>query len=169
MFFREETGRLGLVRDGNANYSCRSYFIVEDDLNNQLKDQSMTEILKILKAFVNSLIKGINITTKNSEDSFPIRLQIFYNKNDKFLSIVCGYKLSSNTKNSIEASLIRYHVALESKKENVWYIHTNCYETHKPHGSWDIAHCEDAPIVDLKKKDCEKLLKTIIGKEEKGE
>lgn len=164
--FRENNTRLGLVQDNSSNFSARVYIPVDDEEKDKIAKKDITYFyVPIL-----TLYDGIHTSFSNLDEKnlYPSRCQIFFNKEDKFYSIVLGLKLSATDSAGRDLHKLSYNVALSGYKKGVFVIYTNGWECHKGYSLWDEAHCNEGPIYDFKGKECKELFSTLIEELEKS-
>jgi hypothetical protein len=148
--FRTDEGRQALETDNNVNSSFRIYIpLTEED---KAAFNSTDEVLKQkrLAPHLYSLTNGVYIASKEKVD-VPTRVQVFFNQEDPYYSIVAGYKIPPAAKAPMNT--IKYHIGMEYFKNDLHFIIMNGFEVFKHISDWDRIHCSEKPYMDWNKKE----------------
>lgn len=158
---------MGTLKDGNVNYSIRTYFFITPEIREGLNNKELlrNDKIKLFSKAILVSIDGLFNSISNTIDD-PVRCQIFYNEEDNFYSVVLGWKIRPSIKTSIENNRVRYFVGLQGFEEGISVLYTNCYEVHKNIASWDEKHCDQAPLFDFDKEGCIALFDLLNDKKE---
>lgn len=161
--FRINASRMGFVKDSTCNFAMRTYFMKSDAFMAAQTTRNKEDLIDSVAPFICSMYFGLNLCTQNNLDIQDIkRIQIFYNDDENYFSIIIGFKLSTLAKNDIENASLRYYIAVCSHYFDVSAIYTNAYETHLKTGYWDTMHCNLAPYIDYRLKEASDLFSNSL-------
>lgn len=156
-------GRSDYDMDSESTLLIRVYLFKDKTFPNEILN---TKTQKITTEGANQLLKNIRIINDCNIDYFTgkglkgrffnlKRLQIFANREDKFYSILYGYKVSPT---KITISELRYLISEVCFENDLFCIYVSNYDTHSSLSTWDTSHIADGPAFDLKGGDAEEFI-----------
>jgi hypothetical protein len=149
VMFREEVGRLGLVADNKTNFAFRVFIVKSDEVcdfeRSMTKNELTGRLLDSIKKDVGSIYTAVNerLEKVSEPNSTPTRLQIFFDKDDDFYSVVFGFKFKA--RNCINTEILRYIIPLGMSTYGR-FMHVVAWNHHESNAAWDYAHVSDAPL-----------------------
>lgn len=148
VMFREEAGRLGLVADNKTNFAFRVFIVKSDEVcdleRSSPADKISGPLLESIQKDVGSIYTAINEQLEKivEPNSTPTRLQIFFNKDDDYYSVVFGFKFKA--RNCINTEILRYIIPLGMGTYGR-FMHLVAWNHHESNSAWDYAHVSDSP------------------------
>ncbi len=148
---RIKKGRAGFIVDGNCSVGIRVY--IQKDKNFKSKVDSQTNSLssegkKHLRKIIYDIFQGIQnqLVKDQNNNCEPERILVYNNNEDEFFSILYGMRYKSTI---TKISDLRWSIANACADKGYMLIFVNNSDPHLAFSSYDIAHCEDEPIIDL--------------------